>query len=552
MKHFNQGKDNTFYNKNKKSGLTLGLLAGMAIGMMVSYLTACTPSQSGIGGTANLPQTEVDKVMMKYAQMDFDKTLLKTFDNGDIVYTPQEKHVVRDKDHAVLYYNNLLLVFTDTDLPEKERQLLAEAVDGRIVGTISRSIHALQIIVPESNLTQLEEKANILMKNENVMYACSEYPVQIMKTESDLNPWDEDGLEEDRGNETNPDGNDWWAEAIGAYTAWQYSDLSEKVKVGIVDDGFYVNHEDLKGQITLVTEYSNNALTGHGTHVAGIIGALNNEVGIRGIVDTAELYCADLWPTETVESYHTMAEFLAVVNYMADNGVKVINNSWGVYTPKEGDFVPPLTQRVEQDLVPTAEVCIVMISQLISSGHEDLMIVQAAGNSSIDARNSGFFARIDEQLFNSMDKSLRDKLSDQDITYERIDERILIVGAVENSTDRYGDYYLSSFSNYGDTVDICAPGSQIYSTVPPRPELYDAYSGTSMAAPMVTGSVALIWSLDPELTVSEIRTILFESAEVVAFADNLDEEYIYPMLNIGSAVEYLLEEYEWMYEDEES
>ena len=478
--------------------------------------------------------------------------------DGSRYYTPGADHAVTDGGRTVIYYNDLLVAFTAEDMTPEEAETLARSVGGEVVGAVSGGIHAVQIMVEDNTLTGLETLAAQLMSQPQVVYACAEYPVQIMS--ADDNPWNMDGYEPSRGNEASPDGIDWWAEAVGAYTAWQYADRCGEVRVGIVDNGFYAQHEDLSGQITFVTgeECSTPAL--HGTLVAGIIGAKNNDKGIRGIADTALLYCADVWPTEDeINSYHTLTEYLAVINCMAQNDVRVVNNSWGCLVPSEKTYTEQtgssdgyaqwLEQRMDCDLVPTAEACIVMLGQLIDSGYENMIMVHAAGNGvdngggSVDARFCGFFSRVTEDVYNSLNSSALDWLTGAGVTYEDIDQRIFVVGSVRNERDAAGNYYIAYFSNWGDTVDICAPGEGVYSTSKPVFDIaYGTYSGTSLAAPMVTGSVAFLWSLEPELTVGELRQLLLDSAQVRAIGSEYSAGWSYPMLNIGAAAEALAAE----------
>lgn len=479
----------------------------------------------------------------------------QTLANGDSFYTPSAKHCVFNTEKTVLYYNNLLLVFTETDLSAEEMEELARSVDGKAMGMISGAIHAFQIMVPDSPLEELYILADTLMENQEVLYACCEYPVQIMGTEADDNPWtyDEPPLAS-RGNEDAPDGNDWWAEAVGAYTAWAYADLCQEVRIGIVDNGFWAEHEDLIGQINFISNDAFNTAAAHGTQVAGIIGAVNNDIGIRGIADTAKLYCADLWPTDSPDSYHTLAEYLAAVNFMAQSGVCVINNSWGCIVPSQEDYIETVCQgnepadvsakyhqwlerRVNHDLIPTAEAVIVMVGQLIDSGCKNLIHVQAAGNSATDARYNGFFSAVTEKVYSNMAPSVLDKLSAAGITYQMIDERILVVGAVQNNRDPNGNYTMSTYSNYGSTVDICAPGDLIFCTIPSAFGFYyGAFAGTSLAAPMVTASVGFLWSLDPALSAAQLRQILLSSTQFQAIGFG----HRYPMLNIGAAVESII------------
>ena len=199
-----------------------------------------------------------------------------------------------------------------------------------------------------------------------------------------------------------------------------------------------------------------------------------------------------------------------------------------------------------EKLIPTAEASAVMISQLIHSGYGDLIMVQAAGNGydngmeGCDASYNGFFSRIDEQLYQDLDPRLRDILTDWGITYEQIDDRIIIVGAVRDAQDISGRYRMTAFSNYGSQVDICAPGGDILSCIDPEMGGYESYDGTSMAAPMVTGSAAFIWSLKPELSAPEVRAILLENTMVQAVGIGNSKGWSYPMLNLGCAVEHVM------------
>lgn len=483
-----------------------------------------------------------------------------SFRNGDSFYTPDKDHAVTDADRTVLYYNNLLVAFTDGDLSEEEQNAISQSIGGETVGIISGAIHAIQIRVNDSDLAGLEKLAAELMENESIIYACAEYPVQIMSTETDENPWGSAENGDILGDESNPGGNDWWAEAVGAYTAWEYSSLCGEVCVGIADNGFDADHQDLEGLITVVSGNGSYTPADHGTLVAGVIGALNNKTGLRGIADGAKLLCADLWPEDDPDSYHTMAEYLAVINYMVQNGAKVINNSWGCILPSltkweekyYGEFTGEhrdeyrqwVQSRTNRDLVPTAEYSIVMLGQLISSGY-DVLMVQAAGNgldnggSGTDARSIGFFAAVTEEVYNNMTPSVLEKLDSFGIAHSEIDEHILVVGAVLNERDPAGNYYMTEFSNYGDTVDICAPGANIFSTI--SGDFYGIYGGTSLSAPMVTGSAAFLWSICPELSVSEVRSLLLESANFRAVGFVSSEGWSYPMLNVGAAAERLLE-----------
>lgn len=474
--------------------------------------------------------------------------------NGDTFYTPDGTHLSFDDDRAVLYYDNVLIVYTFDDLSMTDIDEVAELVDGETVGVVKGGIHSLQIKVAETNLAGLESLCNTLMKDSRVMYACAEYPVQIMGTQNN-NPWDEDDTER-LGNEEYPGGSDWWAEAIGAYTAWEFSQYCQEMNIGIVDTGVDDYHEDLYGKVAFIGENTVDSMD-HGTHVAGIMSAYDNDIGIRGIADGLNLYSADLWTgADSESSFHTIGELMAIYNNMAYNDVRVINNSWGCYIFEEhmykelmeGNALPydEWHETRVNDLVPTAEATIVMMSQLIASGNENMIFVQAAGNGyygyyyePADSITNGFFGSITEDVYNGLDGKIKTYLNENGITYDSIDERIYNVTAVNYYYDDDEIVYeLSDFANYGDTVDICAPGSKIYSTINEYGEqTYAYFDGTSMAAPMVTASIGFIWSLNPDMSVSRIREVMFDSSQREVSCEIDGKVYTYPMINVGIAAQ---------------
>ncbi|MBR5619395.1 MAG: S8 family serine peptidase, partial [Clostridia bacterium] len=104
------------------------------------------------------------------------------------------------------------------------------------------------------------------------------------------------------------------------------------------------------------------------------------------------------------------------------------------------------------------------------------------------------------------------------------------------------DFYQSSFSNYGDGVSIFAPGSWVFSTDTAENGGYSYKSGTSMAAPVVTGIAALTWSVNPALTGAEVKAIICDPANTVYrcvnhyWEDDIDIPS-YPMINAKLSVE---------------
>lgn len=491
------------------------------------------------------------------------------YDYRDFTFTPNEDNIAYEEDSCTIYFNNLLVVYTFDNLSSDEAQNLAESVNGSIVGKINGTVNMLQIMVHESSLIELNSMADILMTDSRVLFASYDYPVEFAETSADSNPWsnNDEPPDDDRGNEYKPDGHDWWAEAIGAYSAWEYKDYCTPIKVGIIDSGFWDQHDDLRGKISFLPNYSINSESNHGTHVAGIIAAKNNNIGIRGIADEANLVCVDWSPTDNT-SYLSSGEYIKIIKQLVENDVKVINNSWGYHFQSEKGYtggVPSFifnlfrdtydtyVKQVETYSKRTAQTCIVLIIELLLNDKEDFLVVQAAGNGydnsgpGVDARYSCHFCAIDEDIFNScLRETTRQNLFlHEGISYTDIKDRVIIVGAVDNTTDRNGNYEMSYFSNYGESVDICAPGRNVYSTVNNQTGWfvkqnhyeYRNISGTSMAAPIVAGSAAQVWSIDPTLSAADVKGSLIKNALYQAYDPETNSSY--PMLNLGCAVETL-------------
>lgn len=215
--------------------------------------------------------------------------------------------------------------------------------------------------------------------------------------------------------------------------------------------------------------YGNNDVIGpdpeHGTHVAGIIAAnRNNNLGIKGIADQVTILPIRAVPPNGDERDKDVAN---AIRYAVDNGANIINMSFGKsYSPGK---------QVVDEAVRYAE-------------QKGVLLVHAAGN---DGQN------VDEKI----DYPSRYYLSGKEAGNWL---EVAASGKDENS-------FVASFTNYGKkTVDLFAPGVDVYSSVPNNK--YKNESGTSMASPVAAGVAALLKSYFPDLSVSELREILVNSS----------------------------------------
>lgn len=280
----------------------------------------------------------------------------------------------------------------------------------------------------------------------------------------------------------------WALQVIEAPDAWKTERGSQDVVVAVVDTGVDYEHRDLESRIWInpgeidgngVDDDGNGYVddirgwdfadspalhtdidhrdrdndpmdeNSHGTHVAGIIGAIpDNSVGVAGLNWNCRIMAlrggGDFLEDDDVA---------AAIVYAADNGARVINMSWG------GDHLA----YVVRDATKYAR----------SRG---VVLFAAAGNNDRAA-----------------------------VLYPALYKHVIAVGA----TNRWDKK--ASFSNYGPGVDIVAPGDRIFSTV--LDNKYSDFSGTSMASPVVAGVAALMISRRPALTNDEIAQILLSSAD---------------------------------------
>lgn len=206
----------------------------------------------------------------------------------------------------------------------------------------------------------------------------------------------------------------------------------------------------------------------HGTHVAGIIAAeRNNGRGVKGVANNAQIMSIRAVPNG--DEYDK--DIAMGIRYAVDNGARIINCSFG-------KAFSPNSEWVHEAIKYAAS--------------KNVLIVHAAGNDGLDidrAENTNY----PNDYGNNQGQEIADN--------------VIVVGSL---TQNYGSEMISSFSNYGQTnVDVFAPGSGIYSTMPGN--AYKSQGGTSMAAPAVSGVAALILSYYPKLTAPQVKKIIMQS-----------------------------------------
>jgi subtilisin family serine protease len=385
-----------------------------------------------------------------------------------------ERSVALD-DQAQAIPGELIVGFTSSATEWQEKRAIEKA-RGELEGRIESVDAALVTVDPD----RTDDASARLLRNPAVEFVEPNYVLRAQRIPNDRNFSDQWGLR-NVGHFGGKAGAD-----ISATAAWDVTTASNAI-VAVVDTGVSYKHPDLAGNAwknpgdlangqdddgdgfsddvygaDFFADDSNpDDDGGHGTHVAGIIGAQgNNATGVTGVnwdVNVMALKFLD----ENGEG--NTADAANAIDYAVAHGARIVNASWGG---------PSYSQA--------------LYGAIRRAGERGTMVVAAAGNEGVNA----------------------DTKPDYPAAFDL--PNIVSVAA----TDR-GDQLLD-FSNYGaKSVDLGAPGDDVLSTVPTLsdPTGYASFSGTSMAAPFVSGAAALYLSKFPQASVDQIKAALLQSVD---------------------------------------
>ncbi len=369
----------------------------------------------------------------------------------------------------------LIVGFTSSATAWQEQRAVEKAR-----GELEDRIESVDAAVVTVDPSRTEDASARLLRNPAVDFVEPNYVVRASRIPNDRNFGDQWGLR-NLGHFDGKAGAD-----ISATAAWDVTTATDAI-VAVVDTGVAYQHPDLIGNawrnptdppngqdddgdgfgdnVFGADFYSNDSNPdddgGHGTHVAGIIGAQgNNAAGITGVnwdVNVMALKFLD----ENGEG--NTADAANAIDFAVTHGARIVNASWGG---------PSFSQA--------------LYGSIRRAGERGTIVVAAAGNEGFNA----------------------DTKPDYPAAFDL--PNIVSVAATDR-TDR-----LLDFSNYGaKSVDLAAPGDDITSTVPvvTDPSGYAAFSGTSMAAPFVSGAAALYLSKFPQASVDQIKAALLQSTD---------------------------------------
>ena len=311
---------------------------------------------------------------------------------------------------------------------------------------------------------------------------------------------------------TNEEVFNWGAVAMHARETEAVNVKRAPVTVAVVDSGVEDTHPDLEGRVDTsrsvkcsVNGVATQDFYGwrdefyHGTHVAGIIAANHNDIGIDGIAPEASIVAIEA----TNDNRLIYPEYVTCAfMWAASHGVDVVNNSysmdpWVYWSPTDPEQAAGL------------EAATRSIKYAQGKG---LAVIAAAGNEGVDIDNP----TIDNGSPTDVPTPTKNRAVNGGIRVPSMLDGVAQVSAVGQAYNVKPGLSLgrAEFSNYGNTIDFAAPGDQIYSTVPLLfyPSGYAVADGTSMATPHVSGIAALIKSVHPELTGAQVIDLMKKQA----------------------------------------
>lgn len=296
-----------------------------------------------------------------------------------------------------------------------------------------KSIPAVSVTADKQDVRQLESNPNIAYVEENVPFQLADSSFQTLSTSRAVS-----------SNEKT-----WDMQAINASKAWENGVTGKGVKIAVIDTGI-APHSDLNiagGVSTVDYTSSYKDDNGHGTHVAGIIGAKRNGIGIAGVAPDAQIYAVKALDKNGNGNLQDIAEAL---DWAIANKMDIINMSFGTSTDSK------------------------ILHDLVDKAYKSGILLVAAGGNNGNSPGTG-----------------------DTVEYPAKYSSVVAVSSLNSNKNR------SVFSATGPEIEVSAPGENIVSTY--LNGEYAVGSGTSMATPHVAGMLALLKQMHPNELNSQLR-----------------------------------------------
>lgn len=343
-----------------------------------------------------------------------------------------------------------------------------------------------------------------LYQNENVLYAEPSWLSEpIPEDAQGIDPDPMTYVEYSNSDSPKPQ---WSLDSINAPSAWNLRKCDRKVSVAVLDTGIDLDHPDLKKNIdfnhawSFVDEKGNATgepvkldgdIASHGTEVAGVIAAdATNGIGVKGVSHDCSIVPIRIAYYNDQKAVRGLSVAMArAINYLVDHpieGLRVINLSYGVVSGSRGN---------------------VFWSAVQNARKKGIVVVVAAGNEGVET-------------------------IDYDYTSKH---EVIAVGAIGRNEKR------TNFTNWGRNTDVVAPGDWMW--MPTNRSLhkgsYVQWRGTSFAAPVAAGVLALMFAEKPDLSAAAAEAVLKKTAVKVDGKTGFSSEYGWGKVDAAAALRYL-------------
>jgi hypothetical protein len=396
--------------------------------------------------------------------------------DGTVAVQPGDRNVSAGKGDTV---KGIILAYV---LDQAELDQILNLSEGTLVGG-DHVLGLAEIKIPD-NKDVFETADSLLQKGFNV------HPDYFMTLYATASPTQDPFWEKED--------NTYWLKQMNVPQAWEAGEPAG-VKIGVIEFGAE-NHEDLHFAAVGENARNDKGDIAHANHVMGIINATpNNNLGLTGIMKGK----ADL-------SFYPIsgdsASTVIALRKAADAGVRVVNMSYGA------SYSDPITDeqmdKASKDDNETA------VPGMDYARSKNMLVVMSAGNgiTKKDSEGKSVFSRAINTKFDS---------------YSAMSLQFDNILCVANNDKNHNK---AESSNFGEAVNISAPGEDIYSTV--ADNKYENLSGTSMSSPAVVGVAGLVLSKYPNLTYLQLKEALISSATIKV------NEFNFPIVDAAASLEY--------------
>lgn len=447
----------------------------------------------------------------------YDIGYISNFEENDIITI--------DSTNDIKVVSNEILVLFNDDISESKAKEVIEENGGEIIGVLYFA-NLYQVKVSGANKSSLASALNKFASLSDV--ASVSYNTIIEgKVTIDTDGYDyENEYSESELNDNIKNGSTSNLDIINATAAHELMQgKGQKINVGVIDAPINYNHDDLNLNLknvyynetedyptyrSLIEETQKNTQathSSHGSNVASIAFAkINNGTGINGINDNVNLFYTNAWYyNDNLQTNENTSDFFLLYNIsiLAMSDCKVINMSLG----------DQKDEGIDKDSYKNELNIFNYTFKKLDKAGKNFLIVHSAGNG--NANGIGQDARKHEVFTYLFTES------------EYAKKHVITVGAINSFAQNdqllkswYNTeldhaippvYTLTSFSNYGDSVDIFAPGTRIWGLCATT-NSYCMMQGTSQAAPHVSGVASLIYSLYPDMSAEEVKEIIINSS----------------------------------------